>query len=263
MQILLKSLFIFLTTIFFLNSCGTKKKLVYFQPNDSDSTTYNIPAFKPVFKVDDFLSITVTAEDLEATVPFNLFAAPGSNVGAGANGYTQGVPEKLGYLVDASGNVNLPVLGQVEVAGKDRQTLTKELEEKLAEYIKDPVVQIQILNFKITVLGEVGRAGTFKIPNERITLLEAIGLAGDLKITGKRKDVLVIREVNGQKQEFRVDLTSKDLFASEVYYLSQNDVVYVTPNKTSRSQSTMWRTTGGIFISLSALIVSTISVIVK
>ena len=137
------------------------------------------------------------------------------------------------------------------------------LKEKLSAYINNPVVNIQILNFKVTVLGEVNTPGTFKIPNERITILEALGLAGDLKITGVRKNVLVIRDNNGEKEEFRVNLTDRELFNSPIYYLQQNDVVYVEPNAASRSNSTIWKTTGGVFISLTSLIITTIVLIVK
>ncbi|MFN5031728.1 MAG: polysaccharide export protein, partial [Flavobacteriia bacterium] len=110
---------------------------------------------------------------------------------------------------------------------------------------------------------DVRAPGTYKIPNERITLLEAIGLAGDLKMTGQRTNVLVIRDINGRKAEYRIDLTSQDLFNSPVYYLSQNDVVYVEPNVTARTESTIWRTTGPIFISLTSLIVTTITLLTR
>lgn len=137
------------------------------------------------------------------------------------------------------------------------------IQQLLTGYLKDPTVQIQIQNFKVTVLGDVKAPGTFKIPNERITVLEAIGLAGDLKMTGVRKNVLVIRDSSGIKQEFRIDLTKKDVFQSPVYYLKQNDVIYVQPNAAGRSEGTVWKTTGTIFISLTSLVVTTLALIVK
>jgi polysaccharide export outer membrane protein len=105
--------------------------------------------------------------------------------------------------------------------------------------------------------------GTYNIPNERITVLEAIGLAGDLRLTGLRNNVLVIRDENGKKTEYRLDLTSKSVFASPAYYLTQNDVVYVEPNSAARSESTIWRTTGSIFISLTSLVITTITLIIR
>lgn len=240
-------------------SCKTREKLVYFQSNGKDTVTKGQSNFTPVFKTDDFLSIVVTGEDPEAVLPFNLpvvGAAPSIN-----SGYTMGNPAYNGYLIDANGNINLPFLGSINIAGLNRIEATDLIQSKLEPYLKNPVVQMQILNYKVTVLGDVKSPGTFKIPNERITLLEAIGLAGDMKMTGVRKNVLVIRDDNGVKTEYRVDLTSKELFSSPVYYLAQNDVVYVEPNVTARSESTIWRTTGTIFISLSSLIITTITLI--
>ena len=123
------------------------------------------------------------------------------------------------------------------------------------------MVNVQILNYKVTVLGDVLRPGTFKIPNERITILEAIGLAGDLNITGNRKNVKIVRDENGKKSEYLLDLTSSSIFYSPAYYLQQNDVVYVEPNTAARNNSTVWKTSGSIFISTVALVITTINVL--
>jgi polysaccharide export outer membrane protein len=140
------------------------------------------------------------------------------------------------YLVDPNGNINLPVLGFVQVAGLTRLEATIKLQDLLREYVDDPVVNIQIKNFKVTVLGQVQRPGTYTMPSDRVTLLEAIGMAGDLQLTGIRNNILVIRENKGQRQEFRIDLTDKALYDSPAYYLRQNDVIYVEPNKGARFQ---------------------------
>lgn len=243
-----------------LSSCGTRKKMVYFQePSDSLSTTA-IHQFTPVFEVDDLLQITITAEDQEAAKAFNQIPTTPTSAN---NGYLTGVPANTGYLVDAAGNIQLPVLGKLSVAGKNRMELVDTIQQRLVGYLKNPTVQIQIQNFKVTVLGGVQNPGTFKIPNERITLLEAIGLAGDLKMTGVRKNVLVLRDSMGVKKEYRIDLTKKELFDSPVYYLKQNDVVYVEPNAAGRSEGTVWRTTGSIFISITSLVVTSIALILK
>lgn len=242
-----------------LSSCKTREKLVYFQSTGKDTVTQGKSNYTPVFQTDDFLAITVTGEDPEAALPFNLpTAAAASSINSG---YTMGTPATNGYLIDANGTINLPFLGSVKIAGLNRIEATNLIQSKLEPYLKNSVVQMQILNYKVTVLGDVKSPGTFKIPNERITLLEAIGLAGGMKMTGLRKNVLVIRDDNGKKTEHRVDLTSKELFSSPVYYLAQNDVVYVEPNVTALSESTIWRTTGTIFISLSSLIITTITLI--
>ncbi|MEY3238535.1 MAG: hypothetical protein RI883_2636 [Bacteroidota bacterium] len=244
-----------------LTACKTREKLVYFQNSGSDSISNIQSNYTPTFKTDDFLSIVVTGEDPEAVIPFNF---PVSTVGTSVNnGYTVGNPSSHGYLIDAVGNITLPFIGTLKISGMNRIEATDLIQAKLSEFINNPVVQIQILNYKITVLGDVKNPGTYKIPNERITLLEAIGLAGDLNMTGTRNNVMVIRDDNGKKNEYRVDLTSKAIFSSPVYYLKQNDVVYVEPNSTARTSSTLWRTTAPIFISLTSLVITTIALITR
>ncbi len=240
-----------------LTSCQTHKQIVYFQNEMSGEGQAN---FTPTLKIDDFISITVAGESPEVVTVFNLPPILG-NSGNTNNGYYQGNNEKTGYLIDANGNIQMPVLGTLKVAGLSRMDLAAMLQRKLSTYLKDPVVNIQILNYKVTVLGDVNRPGSFKIPNERVTIIEAIGLAGDLTITGVRNNVLVIRDNNGEKQEFRADLTDNKLFNSPIYYLQQNDVVYIEPNAASRSNATIWKTTGSVFISLTSLVITTIALI--
>ncbi len=258
-----KSCLSFITAVSFLSlmvvSCRTAEKTVYFQPEEQDTTAIAAQSgFTPRFKVDDFLSVVITAEDPEAAAVYNLPPNPSFN-----QGYQNGNPAPYGYLVNSKGEITLPILGTMIVAGKDRMQVESEIKQKLEGQLKNPTVLIQIQNFKVTVLGDVRTPGTFKIPNERITLLEAIGLAGDLRMTGVRNNILVIRDSNGVKTEYRVDLTSNEVFNSPAYYLEQNDVVYVEPNAAARSEGTIWRTTGGIFISLTSLIVTTIALIVR
>lgn len=247
-------------SILLLSSCATKEKMVYFQDNSNDSTTISgHTTYTPVLKKDDFISVIITADDHEAAIPFNFPVQESRNLSS--NGYTQGNPVKSGYLIDEEGFVSLPVLGKVHVAGMSRMEATSMLETMYQEYLTNPVVNIHIDNYKITVLGDVVKPGTFKIPNERITILEAIGLAGDLNITGERTNILVIRDQDGKKMTYRLDLTSSDILSSPAYYLQQNDVVYVEPNSAARSQGTFWRTSGSILISVTSLIVTTISII--
>jgi polysaccharide export outer membrane protein len=233
-----------------LSSCKTREKLVYFQTGSTEKNAESITHYSPVFKTDDLLSIVVSSEAPELSAPFNLQST----------GVSQA---SVGYLIDGEGFVSLPTLGKVKMAGKNRTEVTTLIRELLKEYLKNPIVQIQILNYKITVLGEVNNPGTFTIPNERITLLEAIGLAGDLSMTGIRHNVLVIRDENGIKTEHRVDLRSTDLFNSPVYYLTQNDVIYVEPNLAARTQSSFLKTTYGMILSLTTLTITTITLIAR
>ena len=151
----------------------------------------------------------------------------------------------------------LPIIGAVKIGGLTRDSAISVIRNVLLEHLESPHVSIRILNFKVTVLGEVNNPGTFAVPNERINIIEAIGVAKDLKITGKRKNVVVIRNENGQNKEYRVDLTSKTLFQSPVYMLKQNDIVYVEPNFKARYDASILRTTGGVILSATSLIITT------
>ena len=241
------------------SACSSHKDLIYFQKDLPDVSNLQ-SNYTPTLKTDDFLAVLVTADDPEAALAFNFPLGTQQNFN---NGYTIGNPALVGYLVNANGEIKLPIIGSLKVAGLNRMEVTSLIEGKLKEYIKNPVVNIQIQNYKVTVLGDVRNPGTFKIPNERMTILEAIGLAGDLRMTGNRRNVLVIRDVNGLKTEYRLDLTSKAVFSSPAYYLTQNDVVYVEPNTTAQSESTLWRTTGPMFISLTSLVVTTVTLIFR
>lgn len=241
--------------ILIMTSCGSRKEVVLFNQASDEDVQTEYKSFTPTLKVDDFISVIVMAEDPESAIPFNF---PDLGMRVPINyGYTSGTPIKTGYLVDEDGNIDLPVIGTFNIAGLTRLEATSKLKEIYKQYLKEPVVNIQIQNYKVTVLGDVTKPGTFLIPNERITIFEAIGLSGDLRITGKRVNVLVIREEDGMRKEYRVDLTKKEILNSPVYYLQQNDVVYVEPNITARSQAAFWRSTGGLFISLTSLIITT------
>jgi polysaccharide export outer membrane protein len=238
--------------MFVLNSCKIREKMIYFNKESKDSTftTSNLN-FSPKLKIDDFISINISDADLETVALFNV-----QSNSTQQSSYISGNSATSGYLIDRNGEVNLPVIGRVNLVNLFREEAVLLIEEKLKIYLKNPVVQLQILNYKITVLGEVSSPGTFRIPNERITILEAIGLAGDLKISGLRRNILVVREENGLRKEYRVDLTSKKVFNSPVYYLHQNDVVYVEPNAAAITNSTFIKSNGALIISVTSLALS-------
>jgi polysaccharide export outer membrane protein len=238
-------------------SCGTRQDIVYFQNVDMMGVSKPIHNYSSVIKPDDILTINVSALDYDAARPFNLpvvsYIDQNGEIGRSA---------QQSYLVDFNGNIDFPVLGTLKLAGLTRVKATEMIRSMLVDYIKDPIVNIRIINFKVTVLGEVSRPGSYTLNNERITILEAIGLAGDLSIQANRRNVLVVREENGKKTYNRVDLTSEDIFNSNVYYLNQNDVVYVEPNNSRIKSSTVGpnvSTTLGVISTLAtvaALIVS-------
>ncbi|OUR90674.1 sugar transporter [Flavobacteriales bacterium 34_180_T64] len=229
----LQNLIVILVLIL-ITSCASRQDVVYFQDevaSESDTIAY----FHEIsYKTDDMLTIDVSAIDPEAAKPFNL-AAVSYNTESVIS--AQGSLKMQTYLLDANGNIEFPVIGTLKLGGLTRAEATLFLKEKLAEYIKDPIVNIRLANFTITVLGEVNKPGTFTVADERISLSEALGLAGDLTIWGKRDNVFLIRENNGKKQYAKLDLTSIKVLNSPNYYLAQNDVIYVEPNSAKVKQS--------------------------
>lgn len=234
-----------------LNSCTSKKNMIYFQGSLTNTETNR--NYNPILKTDDLISITVLGMDEIAVKPFNL---PVLNINQSLGGYTQGAPTAPGYLIDSDGNIDFPVIGKIKLGGLSRSAAIESLKENLKPYLNNPTILIRILNYKITVLGEVKNPGTFTIPNERITLPEALGIAGDLQITAVRKNVLVIRDVDGKKSETRVDLTKKEVFTSPVFYLQQNDVVYVEPNRAKVNSSVVNPSNVSLVISVISLFVT-------
>ena len=250
-------LFIVLINFLFL-SCASRKDLIYFQPADSIALRTNYESNAPKLQAGDIIAISVTADDARATQPFN----PVSSYAGGAGNMSSSNPFIPTYVIDNKGYIDFPKLGRVRLAGRTRTEAMDYLRTEVSKYVVSPGISMEIRNFRITVLGEVKMPGTYPVSNDRITLLEAIGLAGDLTINGVRKNVLVIREENGVKQEYRVDLTSRDALNSPVYYLSQNDVVYVEPNG-ARIQSSKYTQNTGVFVSVASLLITVISVLTR
>ncbi|WP_405292930.1 polysaccharide biosynthesis/export family protein [Algibacter sp. Ld11] len=214
---------------FLVSSCYTKKDIVYFQDAKNFETIVETDTFKAKIKIGDILSINISTIDLDVTKPYNLVEAS-SDDRAG---------KLIDYLVDSDGNIDYPVLGKVKLVGltiEDAKNLLKKKFEE-GDLLVNPVVMIRIKNYRISILGGVSRPGVYPISSERISILEAIAMAGDLNINGKRTDVLVIRDFNGTKTYTQIDLTSKEVFNSPVFYLTQNDIVYVQPNKAAISSA--------------------------
>lgn len=246
--------------ILLLTGCASEKEVVYLQdvvPLKQQIIEQN---YEVIIHEDDLLAIMVNSKDPELALPFNM---PMASFQLG-NQYTQ--QRILGYLVDKNGYIDFPILGRMKVAGLSRLDATNMIKNRLIkeDLIKDPIVTIQFLNFKISVMGEVNHPGTFTISGDRVTLLEALSMAGDLTIYGKRDRVAVIREANGKRTTLFHDLRSADIFQSPCYYLQQNDIVYVEPNKARAGQSainqntsvSVWLSAISILTSMAALIVN-------
>lgn len=238
-----------------VSSCASRKNYVYFADDNKIESKDTLTCYTPILKPDDILGITVSSIDIDAVKPFNQ-----SVVLYNSNGQIYGNPTSQGYLIDSQGMIEFPVIGKIKVGGLNRMAAADLIKEKLKSYIKDPIIIVRILNYKITIIGDVRNPGTYTIPNERITILDALGLAGDLNITGLRNNILVIREIDGKKIGTRIDITTSAFLNSPVYYLNQNDVVYVEQNKTKINSARSSSNTGVVLSSIS-LLITTISIL--
>ena len=237
--------FLALSSLLF-TSCASKKDVVYFQNAGDYETIVSDNSHTNKFKIDDVVTINVSTLDPQASLPFNLFK------GAEEGGIR---PEQLDYIIDKNGEIDFPVLGAVKIVGLSPEETKTLLKEKLSNYLKDPIINIRLKNFTVSVLGEVARPGTYPVNGEQITVLEAIGLAGDLTIKGMRKNVMVIRDFNGTKVYTRIDLTQKESLNSPVYYLTQNDVVYIEPNKSAITSSAL-DNRASIWVSIASVVIT-------
>jgi polysaccharide export outer membrane protein len=227
-----------LAGLLFFSSCRSHENAVYFSNLDSlkfvqiNKAVYVEPLIQP----DDILSISVQS------LGQNAFLAPNQSASTSSDGTTTVGVAINGFLVNKEGNVELPMLGVLKLSGL---TITKAIEVvriAAAKYYKDPTVQVRFANFKVTILGEVAKPASYTIPNEKISILDAISMAGDLTISGKRDNILLMRDNGDKKDVIRLNLNSSDIVASPYFYLKQNDVVYVEPNKTKVAAANAPRT---------------------
>lgn len=221
----IRSLIIILLISCFITSCASREDVVYFQEAKNLETIIETQNFEAKLKVGDILQVYISAQNPIIAKPYNIVLESGTS------------SQLIDYLIDKDGNIDFPVLGKVKLEGLSVEEAKKLLKSKFVEedLLKDPVIILRILNFRVTVTGQVNNPGVYSVSGEKISILEALGLAGDMTIKGKRDNVLVIRDFNGSKTYSRIDLTDKEIFNSPVYYLTQNDVVYVEPNKSAIS----------------------------
>jgi len=224
--------------IFLLSSCATVKDIAYFQNKVVNHPEKIDKHAGIVIQAKDMLSIVVSSRNPELVTMFNLpivsFQAGTDNVSA------TGAQRLLGYVVDNDGYIDFPVLGPLNVAGMTRWELSEMIKDRLLKdgLLTDAVVTVEFMNFKVSVLGEVNSPGTYTIDGDKVTVLQAISLARDLTIFGLRENVSVIRERDGERTIYQINLCDEDLFKSPAYYLQQNDIIYVEPNPERARQST-------------------------
>lgn len=248
-----------MTAIMMVTSCAPVKNIAYFQDKALNHPEQIDKHGGIVIQPKDMISIVVSSRNPELAAMFNLPVVSyqaGSETVSGA-----GQQRLMGYVVDNDGNIDFPVLGIIQVAGLTRWELAEEIKSRLLTegYLTDAVVTVEFMNFKVSVLGEVNNPGTFTIEGDKVTVLQALSLAGDLTIFGERTNVTVIRELDGKRTFYNIDLCSVDMFKSPAYNLQQNDIVYVEPSEIKARQSTVddktLRTTS-ILVSSGSLLVS-------
>nr|WP_317630561.1 polysaccharide biosynthesis/export family protein [uncultured Flavobacterium sp.] len=253
----MKKLVVLLIAIFFA-SCASREKMVYLVNNETKSSEMSF--VEPVIKADDILQIVISSDNPEISEPYNLRRyniSSNSVSGSGESGTLL-----MTYLVNTEGFVEMPKLGPVKLGGLTRVEAVNHLKEVLKDYIKNPSVIIRIANYKYSVLGEVNRPGSFSINSERVTIFDAIATAGDLTQYGKRQNIKVIREVEGKTEIEIVDITDNNIMNSPYYYLKQNDVVYVEPNKVKLNSSKFGPSVSST-LSIISLLISTIVIITR
>lgn len=215
-----------------LSSCVSRKEVVYFNNAQEINTVPVNQASSFKIQPNNQLTIRVSAPEQKLAAPFNLTQSV-----AGLEGAQAANVQLESYTVDASGNIQFPELGSIKVAGYTNIELARKLEEQLRPFLDDPLVTVHVLNYQISILGEVRTPGTYMVPNNQLSLPQALSLGGDLLITGKRENVLIMREENGQMTYNYVNLTDAGITQSPYYYLQQNDVIYVEPNAGQRQRA--------------------------
>lgn len=258
----LKKVLFALTASLLLYSCNTSKNILYLQDAQIQTPKKVVAGSNITIQAKDMISIIVSSKDQELAALFNLTRYQ-SMVGPAGSTTQRG--EISGYTVDTEGYIDFPVIGRLKVLDLSRHQVANLIKDTLikSNLIKDPVVTVDFMNLYISVMGEVKNPGRYKIERDQITLLDAISMAGDLTIFGKRDGITVIRETNGERIIYKVDIRTAELFDSPVYYLKQNDIIYVEPNKIRAGQSTINENnlkSVSLWISVASLI-STVSLI--
>ena len=228
-----------------LSSCMPKKRILFF----NEGSFSNTPVAPVPLKCQrgDILDIKVYSINQDVVAPFNQFLVTNSNgVDAAPNG----------YLVGENNSISLPLIGKVLVEGLTLIEIETAISARLVEFVKDPEVSVKLLNFEVTVLGEVGQPGLVHVQNAQTNLIEVLGMAGDINLNGDREDIIVIRTEAGKRQEFHLDITQKSIFDQQGYYLQQNDIIYVSPNSSRRQASALNPVRNSVVLTMMTLISS-------
>jgi len=258
-----KSFIILCLCTLFVASCTSYKNVPYLQnPEVVNSYTDSLPMYDATIMPKDLLTITVNTSDPEAAAPFNLVVQSPINVARTSNLTQQ--PSLQQYLVNNEGTIDFPVLGRIHVGGLTKNQAEDLIREKLGAYLKEtPIVTVRMSNYKIAVLGEVAHPGMFTVNNEKVNIFEALAMAGDLTVWGMRDNVKLIREdASGMREIINLNLNNAEIVTCPYYYLQQNDILYVSPNKTKAKNSdigqstSLWFSATSILVSIASLLVT-------
>ncbi|PTX21460.1 polysaccharide export outer membrane protein [Pontibacter mucosus] len=251
---------LFFCCLLFLVGCSPRN-LTYLSDLKEQETKEEeiINNVEPTIQANDILDITITSLSAESNVMFNSGII---QVGGGSGNNPGASVKPVGYQVDKNGYVLIPVLGKVHLAGLTKEEAKERLTSVLSKYARDPIVDMRYMNFKITVIGEVNNPSTFTVPHERINVLEALGLAGDMTPYGKRENVLILREQDGKRITSRVNLNNKEVLNSPYFYLQQNDIVYVEPDKVKAVQVSPGRANFQFGLSVGLALLSVVTILV-
>lgn len=268
-----KSIAILMAAITLASCQSYKKYLIYkvtnhlqirvIRKSSSMKSTSRIPSTMPRIQPKDLLNITINTTDPQAAAPFNLTMQTYNNI-AQSNASTTSQPALQQYLVDNAGEIDFPVIGRLQVGGLTKNAAENLIREQLRPYLKEiPIVTVRMSNYKISVLGEVNSPGTFTINNEKVNIFEALAMAGDMTIYGIRNNVKLIREdCNGQRNVISLNLNEQNILHSPYYYMQQNDILYIAPNKTKAKSASVSNSTT-IWVSVITSLVSLASLIVN
>ena len=250
---------------FLLTACQSYKKVPYFQNVEVvNEVEQQEKLYDAKIMPKEWLTIVVSCTSPELAIPFNLTVASNAGIAVSTSSYVTTQPVLQPYLVDNEGNINFPVLGELKLGGLTKREAEQLIIDKLKPYMKEtPIVTVRMVNYKISVIGEVTRPGTFTISNEKVNLLEALAMAGDMTVYGLRDNVKLIREdANGKQQIVTLDLNKAETILSPYYWLQQNDIVYVTPNKAKARNSDVGNSTS-LWFSATSILVSIVSLLVN
>lgn len=250
---------------FLLVACQSYKKVPYFQDVEVvNEANQQEKLYDARIMPKDLLTIVVSCTNPELAIPFNLTVASSAGLAASTSSNVTTQAALQPYLVDNEGNINFPVLGELKLGGLTKREAEQLILDKLKPYMKEtPIVTVRMVNYKISVIGEVARPGTFTISNEKVNLLEALAMAGDMTVYGLRDNVKLIREdANGKQQIITLDLNKAETILSPYYWLQQNDIVYITPNKAKARNSDVGNSTS-LWFSATSILVSVVSLLVN